>query len=303
MPSSCPITRATRAYERAAICCAAGARQAHCGGQNTDPSDGSGCKTALVSPNSTTTVLLGNAAVPVGPAPAQPGLAYAIDNAPDKGRSLLYTFNPASGQATPLPQGLTMLDLEDVTIQPTTRAVYASTGTDSPGTADDGALYRVDGATGALTKVCKTTYTRITILKFRASDGTLWGWAEGSGLVKVALPTSPQATCATTLAFKTSDKCEGMAWAPNGKLYLAIDKKLSVFDPAANKLTSYATNLPSGTESLDIRADGKLVGGNDKAPLKYFVYNIATKAVESSVAVTGISPFKPKSIEGLAVAP
>ncbi|MBC8074861.1 MAG: hypothetical protein H7Y32_02195 [Chloroflexales bacterium] len=246
------------------------------------------------------------AAGPPPPAPAQPGLAYAIDNAPDKGRSLLYTFNPATGQATPLAQGLTMLDLEDVAIQPAARAVYAATGTDSPGTADDGAIYRVDGVSGALTKVCKTTYGRITVLKFRATDGTLWGWAEGSGLIRITLPASAPGVCTTQLAYSTTLKIEGMAWAPDGKLYLAIDKKLyqlTVPATGAPTLITYATNLPSGTEALEIRADGKLVGGNKSTPLKYYVYNIATKSVESMVTVTGVKPFKPKSIEGLALAP
>jgi hypothetical protein len=72
-----------------------------------------------------------------------------------------------------------------------------------------------------------------------------------------------------------------------------------VLDLATNKLTSFASNLPKGTESLARASDGKLLGGvsnNGKTAL--FVYDIATKQVTNGVLPLN-SPFK--SVEGLCV--
>lgn len=266
------------------------------GWTNTDPSNGSGCKTATVTANSTTTVLLGNKVVPSGPAPAQPNTTYAIDNNPDKDTSQLYTLDITTGAATPRGPRIAK-DVEDVKIDPSTKAIYASTGSDVA--TDRGVIYRVDGVSGVFTPVGPSGFMRITALAFRLEGNvsTLWGWAEGTGLVRL----NP-ATGAGTLVFKDSRKIEGMAWNPDGsKLYLAIDTKLYQYTPANNKLVSYAGNLPKGTESLDIMADGNLAGGaRKKNVLTLFTYNPNTKQVLTTRTVTPASGSGITSIEGLA---
>lgn len=260
------------------------------GWQNTDPSNGSGCKTATVTANNTTTVLLGNKATPPsGPAPAQPGKIYAVANGnPDKGKSQFYTIQNNVATALGSPHNL---DFEDVAINPENGAIYASTGGDG---SNKGYIYRVDGVTGAVTLLGPSGFKDgIMVLKFRASDNTLWGWSEGKGLVLIN-----QATGAGTLIYKKDMKIEGMAWTADGKLYMARDKMLYQYDPATGKTKDYAKNLPKGSESLDIKADGTLVGGAYDKKVMTFTYNIVTKSVTSGPTVVTTTY---KSIEGIAV--
>ncbi len=238
-------------------------------------------------------VSMGSVSVPAAhadsPAPAQ-DLLYAVDNSADNGTSQLYTINPQTLQAVALgPQ--TPHDFEDVAISIGSHDLFASTGGDVAN--DKGRIYRVDGVTGAVTLLGPSGFDRITIMKFRALDDTLWGWAEGKGLVQL-----DEATGKGTLVFKSSKKFEGMAWQPDGKLYLAISTKLSVLDLSTKKLTEIATNLPKGTESLASFGNGKLLGGvGSKNKSFLYSYRIADKQVEQILTLT--SPFK--SIEGLCV--
>jgi hypothetical protein len=222
------------------------------------------------------------------PAPAQ-NLIYAVDNA-GKGKSQIYTIDTNSlAVAAHGPQA--NHDFEDVAISVLNHNLFASTGDEV--SKDKGNIYRVDGITGALKLLGASGFDRITIMKFRATDDTLWGWADGKGLVQL-----DQNTGKGTLVFKSSKKFEGMAFQPDGKLYLATDEKLYVLDLAAKSLTKFASNLPEDTQSLASLGNGVLLGGfsaNSKPNL--FIYNIATKQVDATSKLA--TSFK--SIVGLCV--
>lgn len=224
------------------------------------------------------------------PAPAQQDRLYAVDNA-GKGKSQLYTIAFAGFQVTPLgPQ--TNHDFEDVAISVGGHDLFASTGDEL--SKDKGNIYRVDGISGALTLLGASGFDRITIMKFRATDDTLWGWAEGKGLVQL-----DQNTGKGTLVFKSSKKFEGMAFQPDGKLYLATDEKLYVLDLAAKSLKKFASNLPEDTQSLASGGNGVLIGGfKAKSKISLFIYDIASKQVIREPIPLN-SPFK--SIVGLCV--
>ena len=214
--------------------------------------------------------------------------AYAVDNT-DTGYAQLVIIDPFTGSATPFGPRQA-LDIEDVALHPTTGVLYASTGGNG---AKKGWLYRVDRTTGALTAIGQTDGKGVMALTFR-SDATLWGWVEGTGLIQINLTTAK-----ATVVTKNTAKFEGMAWAPNGKLYLARDKTLTEYNPTSKTFTTYATNLPKGTEALDMLANGRLVGSARDSQITLFSYNLTTKQVTSTKTLSGAAGFSLKSMEGL----
>jgi len=215
--------------------------------------------------------------------------SYAVDNT-DNGYSQIVIIDPLTGVVTPF-GARQALDIEDVALHPTTGVLYASTG--GNGT-QKGWLYRVDRTTGVLTAIGQTDSKGVMALTFRASDATLWGWVEGTGLIQINLTTAK-----STVITKNSAKFEGLAWAANGKLYLARDKTLTEYNPTNQTFTTFATNLPKGTESLDTLPTGRLVGGARDSKITLFSYNLTTKQIISTKTLTGATGFAFKSIEGL----
>jgi WD40 repeat protein len=177
-------------------------------------------------------------------------------------------------------------------VHPQTGELYATTGGDGT---KPGYLYRIDTASGATTAIGQSDRDGVMALTFRASDATLWGWVEGEGLIQISLSDGK-----ATLALRKDLKIEGMAWAPNGKLYLARDRSLYEYNPATKKFVTYASNLPRGTESLDILPDGRLVGGARGSTITLFSYDLTSKKVISSKTLNGSSGYTLRSIEGLA---
>jgi hypothetical protein len=132
-------------------------------------------------------------------------------------------------------------------------------------------LFVVDKQSGRLTRIGSSGFDDVDALSFRSADATLWGWARGRGLIRIDLRTG-----AGTLVFRASSRnIEGLAWSNDGaRLYGTAGTDLWVYDPARNTLKRLANNLPGDTEALDMRPDGRLVGGIDKAADSIFVYDV-----------------------------
>jgi uncharacterized repeat protein (TIGR01451 family) len=170
-------------------------------------------------------------------------------------------------------------DVEALEIHPVTNVLYAT------GQGHNGKdLYTVDRQSGALVRIGRTGFRDVDGLSFRPTDATLWGWAKGTGLIQINI-----ATGAGTLVFRSQGEIEGLAWSNDGaRLYGADETDLWVYDPATRSLKRIATNLPGETEGLDMRPDGRLVGGIHNADaVSIFAYDIDTlQPVASDIIAT-----------------
>ena len=223
-----------------------------------------------------------------GPAPAA-CLVYGVQ---DTGSvdTQFFTLDPVTkvtANLGPLYQGW---DFETLDIDPTTGIIYAAT---SGGNAfnQKGHLFMVDGLNGSLFPVGPTGQKKLEALAFRPTDGTLWGWVSGKGLVTVN-----KTTGAATIIKADKRSVEGLAWDNSGTmLYFAKGKNLFSYNPANGKITSIAKNMPGPVEALDMRPDGLLAVGVDGKSTLY-AYNPVTKQFVSSQNITGL-PYK--DIEGI----
>lgn len=228
----------------------------------------------------------------IGPANAAAATKiYAVHDSGSRD-SQFFTIDLSSQAKTvsalgPLQKGR---DIEALDIDPATGLIYATAG-DENSFGQKGYLFLVDGLTGALTPVGSSGQKEIEAISFRPTDGTLWGWGAGKGLITIN-----KATGASTVIFKSTKDIEGLAWSNDGsKLYATSGKTLYVYDPVAQKLTSLASNLPGATEALDMRPDGLLaLGVSDKTTL--YAYNVTTKQV---VTAQGISVKPYDDVEGV----
>jgi hypothetical protein len=136
------------------------------------------------------------------------------------------------------------------------------------------ALFQVDPRSGALTQIGAISYSDVDSLAFRRTDATLWGWARGTGLIQIDIMTG----MGTLVHRASSPNIEGLAWSNDGKLlYGASGTSLWVYDPVRRTLMKLTNNLPGYTEALEMRPDGRLMGGLHQGSLSIFAYDITTR--------------------------
>ncbi|OUD15336.1 hypothetical protein [Thioflexithrix psekupsensis] len=141
--------------------------------------------------------------------------------------SQFFSIDPASGFAVEaLGAMYPAYDIEALDIHPTTKVLYAGSGDNSE---QQGHLYIVDKDTGALTDLGSTGVREIDGLSFR-NDGTLWGWAQDSGLFVIA---DPATSVAAEIIVPSSEVEVGdLAWSLDGStLYAAQVPKDEGEDP------------------------------------------------------------------------
>jgi len=147
-------------------------------------------------------------------------------------------------------------DIEGIDLHPTTGVLYAASGKDALA-GERGCLYTVDKNNGALTRIGCTGLAGVQGLSFRP-DETLWGWAQGKGLITINMSTG-----AATVVMTSNKSGDGIAWSNDGAvLYMVAGRNLFVYNPTTNKITQVANNLPSSNvEGLEMRPDGLLAVG------------------------------------------
>ncbi len=162
---------------------------------------------------------------------------------------------------------------ESLAVDPITKILYTVAG---PGYSSPGRLYRVDAVSGNLTLVGNTTYNNVSALSFKP-DGSLWGWDQTKGLISINKNTG-----VSTLSYSIIRNFGGMTWNLAGNLlYLSLEnKELWTYTPSGNVLTRLSTNLPYEGDSLAMRSDGVLLGGNGNGgtgAVTIYSYNTSTK--------------------------
>jgi len=184
-------------------------------------------------------------------------------------------------------------DIESLAIHPLTKTIYVASG-DSAGLGKPtGYLYRVDAETGAIVPVGATGFEDVASLTF-ASDGTLWGWAKGKGLIKID-PTSGKGS----LKLASDVLVEDLTLAKSEEMvfYGAVDTELWRAKPATNTFEMLCDNLPGETESLEMISDTRLLLGiHDGESLQ--VFDIESCKI---IDVVNIPTAKFNDIEGIGV--
>jgi len=167
--------------------------------------------------------------------------------------SQLFTVNPDTHEVEKLGSLHEGKDIEALAINKT-GVLYAASGDD---TDKPGHLYTVDKGTGALTDLGSTGFDEIEGLTFD-SDGKLWAWAKGDGLISIDPSTPPS----STLVLPSNAKVEDITWNPEGThIYGSQNTNLWVYEPTTGELEKACSNLPGETEALEMLPDGRLLLG------------------------------------------
>jgi YD repeat-containing protein len=181
---------------------------------------------------------------------------YAVN---DKGlnHSQFLTIPLDTHEVNPLGPLYPDYDIEALAIHPETNLIYAASGDDAMN-GNNGYLYLVDAQTGELFSIGYTGFNEIEDLAF-GSDGTLWAWAKGDGMITIDL-----ATGVGTLAIPSDKLVEGLTLSkePNRTVfYGSVNTELWIYDLEADTLDVACTNLLGETEALEMMPDGLLLIG------------------------------------------
>ncbi len=182
-------------------------------------------------------------------------LLYAVH---DEGRrdTQFFTINPAQGFEVKLLGTLHLKqDIEALDIHPETNQIFAAAGDDGT---YPGHLYKVNARTGSLTRIGGTPeFNEINGLSFK-SDGTLWGWAEGKGLIQIDTQTGNGSS-----ALSYDGPVEDITWDNQGVILYGVENnQLLAYNSQTGDLSKSGCTLPGGeVEALEMLPDGRLLFG------------------------------------------
>lgn len=147
-------------------------------------------------------------------------------------------------------------DLEALDVS-ATGEVYVASGDNSEDITKAGYLYTVDPNTGVLTEIGSTGFAEIDGLSFNPADGTLWGWAQYAGLIKIPLPAS-----IAEVVYPMQGEIEDLTWNNDGSI-LYIVKNQHPINPnhPFPYITAEATYLPDP-------------GSDNNVPYELLAYNV-----------------------------
>lgn len=196
-------------------------------------------------------------------------------------------INPETLEVRVLGERLPGYDIEALDIN-NTGVLYAASGDDSD---KPGHLYIVNTQTGTLTAIDATGFAEIEGLSFHPTNGKLYGFAKGDGLLKIN-PT----TAVSQLIVPTDVQIEDLTWNNDGSLlYAAQDTNLWVYD---GENLQKACNLFGHTEALEMLPNNHLLVGvhGNKNILDFKVIDLATCNLVQGVSI----PTNYDDIEGIA---
>ncbi len=183
-------------------------------------------------------------------------------------------------------------DIEAMDAHPNTAQIYVASGDDS---VNPGHLYRLNAQTGGLTLIGDTGFNEINGLSF-APDGTLWGAAEGDGLIQIELTTG-----VGTLIYAYQGPIEDMTWDNEGQtLYTIQENQLVAYDSTGRY--EHDCLVPQGEiEALEMLPDDRLLFGihNDNT-FSIHALNMDSCEIESIRLNPSVEILQPIDIEGIA---
>ncbi len=221
-------------------------------------------------------------------------LLYAVH---DEGRrdSQFFTVNPTQNvEVKLLGKQHFQKDIEALDIEPRTNQIFAAAGDDGT---HPGHLYKVNARTGGLLHVGETTFNEINGLSFKP-DGSLWGWAEGDGLISIETQTGHG-----TLEIAYGGPVEDITWDNLGVILYGVERnKLLAYNSQTNNLTQLNCTLPGGeVEALEMLPDGRLLFGihNDKT-LSLHALDIESCSLVGINISTQVEGMELNDVEGMA---
>ena len=189
--------------------------------------------------------------IPVWAAPSIPDLYYAVHDG-GLNNSQFFTISPndlSVNSIGPVHKGA---DIEGLDVDPNDGKIYASSGDD---TNKPGYLYRVDPIDGGLIPIGPIQeeehhFKEIDALSFNPKKDTLWGWAQGEGLLVI-----DKFTGKSTLVLKYDGEIEDLTWDNEGEILYAVENLHgktsydSETDPGKNGVVLWAYD---GSEAKEI---------------------------------------------------
>jgi YD repeat-containing protein len=207
---------------------------------------------------------------------------FTVDSSPDFEVNLLGTMHYRQ-------------DIEALDMHPSTNILYAAAGDDGT---HPGYLYQVNTITGSLSKVGNGTgFNEINGLSFK-SDGSLWAWAEGDGLIEIDIITG-----LGQLVLPYSGQIEDITWDNEGRLLYGVeDNRILSYNSQTNQLTHLNCQLPGGeVEALEMLPDGRLLFGiHDDQTVSLHALDLATCQVVGTSIKTEVNGMILNDVEGLA---
>jgi subtilisin family serine protease len=229
-------------------------------------------------------------------APASSELVYGVH---DEGlnTSQFFTISLDGHTVNPLGPMYPGYDIEAIAIHPETCDIYAASGNDVDSGQKAGHLYKIDGQNGDLVSVGSTCFEEIGDLAF-SSDGTLWGWAKGKGLIEI-----DKSFGIGTLEKASTTLIEGLSLNQenDGIFYGTQNTRLWEYNRHTDQFTQICSNLPGQMEALETMPDGLLLGGiHEDDTLNVHIFQLESNSctVQAELAIP-TPPFN--DVEGIAL--
>jgi len=157
-------------------------------------------------------------------------------------------------------------DIQDIAIDPKTHFIYASSG-------KKGHLYKADSLTGKLFSIGDIGFDQVDSLAFHA-NGTLYGWAQGHGMITIDLKKAngtvviPTPLFVETLTLTDKDK---------SIFYGSIENDLWKYDQDQAIFDKICPNLIGGKKhSIELIKDWILFSTNEDEIVKWRLIEIKT---------------------------
>ena len=186
-------------------------------------------------------------------------------------------------------------DIEALDMHPDSNALFAAAGDDGT---HPGYLYQVNTKTGQPTKVGNGTgFHEINGLSFKP-DGSLWGWAEGDGLIEINIQTGQG-----QLVLPYTGQIEDITWDNEGLILYGVEhNRLLSYNSQTLQLTTLTCGLPGGeVEALEMLPDGRLLFGiHDDQSVSLHALDLETCQLVGTSINTQINGIILNDVEGLA---
>ncbi len=186
-------------------------------------------------------------------------------------------------------------DIEALDIHPDTNKLFAASGDDGT---HPGYLYEVNTKTGVPTTVGNGTgFNEINGLSFKP-DGSLWGWAEGDGLIEINIQTGQG-----QLVLPYTGQIEDITWDNEGLILYGVEhNQLLTYNSQTEQLTNLSCHLPGGeVEALEMLPDGRLLFGiHDDQTVSLHALDLETCQLVGTSIKTQVNGIILNDVEGLA---
>lgn len=186
-------------------------------------------------------------------------------------------------------------DIEALDIHPNTNQIFAAAGDD--GKPQAGWLYRVNAPDGELVAVGSTGFNEINGLSF-TSDGQLWGWAEGQGLITINTTTGKG-----QIVIAYAGNVEDMTWNnTDDVLYFVQDNDFYAYYTQGQRLESVGCSIPKGEiEAIEMLPTGELLFAiHEDDAIRIHALNVQSCEILSAYADTQTSDMVLNDVEGIA---